>query len=107
MNKRYEDLRVSEGVYVPEGRMDYPEENPYEGLYKPVYDRAFPEVDSSYPYVDDSWQNRVRVPVGVLFVRRRIDVHVVRDIVQNHIDIVLVRSSQKRAEFFVCTETNI
>ena len=36
MNKRYQDLKVTEGTYVPPERMDYPEDDPYVGLYKPV-----------------------------------------------------------------------
>ena len=47
------------------------------------------------------------MPVGVLLVRRRIDMHMVGYIVKNHIDIVLVRCSQQGAELLVCTETNI
>lgn len=60
-NKRYQDLQVSEGTYVPPVTTAYPEENPYEGLYKPVYDRDFPAVDASYPYFDESFRNRWRM----------------------------------------------
>ena len=69
MNKRYEDLKVTEGTYVPPVMMDYPEDNPYEGLYKPVYDREYPEIDASYPYVDDTWQNKLRIWFGFRIVR--------------------------------------
>ena len=69
-NKRYQDLQVVPGTYVPPVTTDYPEENPYEGLYKPVYDRDFPAVDATYPYVDDTWQNKLRIWYGYHFVLR-------------------------------------
>ena len=58
MNKRYQDLKVKPGTYVPQVRTDYPEDDPYVGLYKPVYDREFPEVDANYPYFDVSRHNK-------------------------------------------------
>ena len=61
MNKRYKDLKVTPGTFVPPVTMDYPEDDPYVGLYKPVYDRPYPEIDADYPYVDDSWQNKLRL----------------------------------------------
>ena len=70
MNKRYEDLKVTPGTYVPPVTTDYPEDNPYEGMYKPVYDRDFPAVDATYPYVDDTWQNKLRIWYGYHFVLR-------------------------------------
>lgn len=69
-NKRYQKLEVTEGTYVPPVRMDYPEEDPYVGLYKPVYDRPFPEVDANYPYVDDTPANKRRIRLGYIFVLR-------------------------------------
>ena len=68
-NKRYNDLKVTPGTYVPPVRIDYPEDDPYEGLYKPVYDRPYPAVDASYPYVDDTWQNKLRILFGYYFMR--------------------------------------
>ena len=41
-------------TYVP----DDPEDDPYVGLYKPVYDREYPAVDAGYPYFDESPANR-------------------------------------------------
>ncbi len=70
MNKRYEDLKVTLGTYVPPVTTDYPEDNPYEGMYKPVYDRDFPAVDADYPYVDDTWQNKLRIWYGYHVVLR-------------------------------------
>lgn len=64
VNKRYIDLKVTEGTYVPPVKTDYPEDDPYVGLYKPVYDRDFPVVDAEYPYVDDSRKNRWLVWFG-------------------------------------------
>ena len=58
-NKRYKDLKVTAGTYVPPEKMDYPEDDPYVGLYKPVYDRDFPAVDASYPYFDTSFRTRI------------------------------------------------
>ncbi len=69
MNKRYSDLEVTEGTYVPPVKIDYPEEDPYIGLYKPVYDRPYPEVDAIYPYVDDTWRNKLRIWFGYRIVR--------------------------------------
>ena len=70
MNKRYEDLKVTPGTYVPPVTTDYPEDNPYEGMYKPVYDRDYPNVDAAYPYVDDTWQNKLRIWYGYHVVLR-------------------------------------
>ena len=70
MNKRYQDLKVKEGVYVPPVTMDYPEDDPYVGLYQPVYDRDFPAVDATYPYCDESAANRFRIWVGYNIILR-------------------------------------
>ena len=75
-NKRYKELEVTEGTYVPPVRLDYPEEDPYEGMYKPVYDRPYPAIDASYPYVDDSWQNRLRIWFGYYVVLQILKVFV-------------------------------
>ena len=69
-NKRYKELKVREGVYVPPVRTDYPEDEPYVGLYQPVYDRDFPEVDGNYPYLDESFRNRWRMFWGYIFILR-------------------------------------
>ncbi len=69
-NKRYIDLEVTEGTYVPPVTVDYPEDDPYVGMYKPVYDRDYPAVDADYPYVDDSWQNKLRIWYGYHVVLR-------------------------------------
>ena len=69
-NKRYIDLKVTPGTYVPPVVMDYPEDDPYVGLYKPIYDRPYPEVDANYPYVDDSFKNRLRIWFGYNVVLR-------------------------------------
>ena len=69
-NKRYIDLKVTPGTYVPPVKTDYPEDDPYVGLYKPVYDREFPEVDADFPYVDDSLKNRRRIRFGYTVVLR-------------------------------------
>ena len=55
---------------MPPVKTDFPEDDPYVGLYQPVYDRDFPPVDASYPYVDDSPQNRWKIRLGYLFVLR-------------------------------------
>lgn len=56
-NKRYENLQTEAGVYIPDVGIDYPENDPYEHLYKPVYDRDV-KVDEHYPYLDDSFKFR-------------------------------------------------
>ena len=61
MNKRYQDLRVTSGTYVPPVQTDFPDDDPYAKLHCPVYDRDYPPVDASYPYVDDSLPNRLRL----------------------------------------------
>lgn len=63
-NKRYKELRVTSETYVPPVMKDYPEEDPYVGLHKPVYDRPFPAVNADYPYFDVSWKNRLRLFLG-------------------------------------------
>lgn len=65
MNKRYNDLVVKEGVYVPSVGLDYPEDDPYQGIYKPVYDHVV-KVDADYPFVDDSFKNKFNNWVGYL-----------------------------------------
>ena len=69
-NKRYTDLKVTEGTYVPPVTMSYPEDDPYVGLYQPGYDREYLPVDATYPYYDPSWRNRLRVWYGYDFVLR-------------------------------------
>ena len=69
-NKRYKDLRVKAGTYVPPVTMDYPEDDPYVGLYKPVYDREFVPVDANYPYFDTSLRNRWRMFWGYSILLR-------------------------------------
>ena len=69
-NKRYNDLKVTEGTYVPPVTMDYPEDDPYVGLYKPVYDREFKPVDATYPYFDESFANKRLMFLGYMFVLR-------------------------------------
>ena len=68
-NKRYIDLKVTPGTYVPTVRTDYPEDDPYEKMHKPVYDRDYPAIDANYPYVDDTWQNRFRIWCGYRVIR--------------------------------------
>jgi len=70
MNKRYIDLKVTPGTYVPPVETAFPEDDPYVGLYKPVYDRDYPNVDANYPYVDDTWQNKLRILWGYYVVLR-------------------------------------
>ena len=70
MNKRYKELEVEDGVYVPMTGIDYLEDEPYAQLYQPVYDRSYPEIDANYPYVDDSWQNRLRIWFGYNVILR-------------------------------------
>ena len=70
MNKRYENLKVTPGTYVPPVTRDYPEEEPYIGLYQPVYDRDFPDIDANYPYFDESFRNRWRMFWAYIFILR-------------------------------------
>ena len=70
VNKRYTDLQVTDGTYVPPVTRDYPEEDPYEGIYKPVYDRAFPAIDASYPYFDNCRQTRRTIGIGYRIILR-------------------------------------
>ena len=70
VNKRYTDLKVTEGTYVPPVTMNYPEDDPYVGLYQPVYDREYLPIDATYPYYDPSWRNKLRVAFGYAFVLR-------------------------------------
>ncbi|MDY6406746.1 MAG: lysophospholipid acyltransferase family protein [Bacteroidales bacterium] len=69
-NKRYTDLKVTEGTYVPPVTMNYPEDDPFVGLYQPVYDREYLPIDATYPYYDPSWRNKLRVAFGYAFVLR-------------------------------------
>lgn len=69
-NSRYKNLIVTPGTFIPEVPTAFPEDNPYEGLYQPVYDRSYPEIDAAYPYVDDSFSNKLRVWFGYHIVLR-------------------------------------
>ena len=55
---------------MPPVTRDYPEDDPYVGLYKPVYDREFKPVDATYPYFDESFANQLRVFWGYNVVLR-------------------------------------
>lgn len=57
MNKRYQDLDTEKEVYIPDVGIDYPEDDPYARLYKPVYDRNV-VVDANYPYLNNSLKYR-------------------------------------------------
>lgn len=54
MNKRYQDLRVKEGVFVPEVGDKFPEDHPYVHML-PVIKVKHIDFDENYPYLDDSW----------------------------------------------------
>ena len=69
-NKRYKDLKVTEGTYVPPVTREYPEDDPYVGLYQPVYDHSFPAVDATYPYGDDGFVRNWRSFWGYVFILR-------------------------------------
>ena len=71
-NKRYIDLKVKDGTYVPPVTRDFPEDDPYVGLYQPVYDREFPPVDANYPYFDESRYNRFHMWWGYLLILRNL-----------------------------------
>lgn len=57
MNKRYQDLATEKNVYIPDVGIDYPEDDPYARLYKPIYDRNV-VVDANYPYLNNSLKYR-------------------------------------------------
>lgn len=57
MNKRYQDLATEKNVYIPDVGIEYPEDDPYARLYKPVYDRNV-VVDANYPYLNNSLKYR-------------------------------------------------
>ena len=56
-------MTVEEGVYIPETGINYPEDNPYERLVAPVYDRHI-VFDEHYPYLDDSLSFRIQNWMG-------------------------------------------
>ena len=75
---KYEELRVAEGVYVPQVGITYPEDNPYEQLVQPKFTSHF-TVDENYPFVDDSFRFRFNNVVLVTLIVRilmRISLHV-------------------------------
>ena len=75
---RYDELRVTPGTYVPNVGISYPEENPYAQLVQPKFTSHF-TVDENYPFVDDSFSQRLNnfilVPLIVRFLMR-ISLHV-------------------------------
>lgn len=68
-NSRYQAMRLKEGVYVPDMGMDYPTDDPYARLYRPVYDREV-VVDEHYPFVDDSFKARCIRAMGWFWILR-------------------------------------
>ena len=69
-NQRYINLQVSADTYVPPVTIEYPEDDPYFGLYRPVYDREYAAIDANYPYFDISLPNRLRLFLGYDVVLR-------------------------------------
>ena len=57
VNRRYQNLEVKPGVYIPDLGIAYPENDPVTRLFKAEQDREF-VVDENYPFVDDrrSWR---------------------------------------------------
>jgi 1-acyl-sn-glycerol-3-phosphate acyltransferase len=57
MNKQYQELKVGEGVYIPNPPIKYPEENPFE---RTLYPKKIKDIDfdEHYPYLDDSFTYR-------------------------------------------------
>ncbi len=53
MNKRYKDLQVNEGVYVPQPAFDYPEDDPFLHTVNAPQTKEL-AIDENYPYLDDS-----------------------------------------------------
>ncbi len=66
-NRRYKDLQVGQGVYIPNMGINYPEENPVERLLNAPKDRVI-VFDENYPYLDDSWSFRIQNWIGYVFV---------------------------------------
>ncbi len=65
-NIRFDNLKVAEGVYVPEIGKTYPQEGPDQSLQHPQYiaNRVF---DETYPYLDDSLKFRLNNWLGYCF----------------------------------------
>lgn len=53
MNKQYQELKVQDGVYIPEPAIKYPEDNPFERTLFPKKIKDI-DFDENYPYLDDS-----------------------------------------------------
>ncbi|HCS87921.1 MAG TPA: hypothetical protein DIW30_05850, partial [Bacteroidales bacterium] len=66
-NKRYKNLQVSAGVYIPDVGINYPEDNPVERLLNAPKDREI-VFDENYPYLDDSFSFRFQNWLGYVFV---------------------------------------
>ena len=62
-NKRFDTLKVKEGVYVPEIGKQYPVDGPDRSLLHPVYIHNI-VFDENYPYLDDSLKYRINNWVG-------------------------------------------
>ena len=67
MNKQYQELKVEEGIYIPQPALDYPENNPFERTLFPTFDREL-LIDENYPYLNDSPSNIRRMRWGYLFI---------------------------------------
>ena len=42
MNKQYQELKVKEGVYIPQPALKYPEENPFE---RTLFPKKIKDID--------------------------------------------------------------
>lgn len=67
MNKQYQELKVQEGVYIPKEAMDYPVDNPFERTLFPKCTKEL-IIDEHYPYVDDSFVNKIQIMFGYYFL---------------------------------------
>lgn len=69
MNKRYEDLEVNEGVYIPQPAFDYPEDDPFLHTVNAPQTKEL-AIDADYPYLDDSPRWRFNRRWGYALVLR-------------------------------------
>ena len=67
MNQQYHELKVKDGVYIPQPALEYPQTNPFERTLFPKYTKEL-AIDEHFPYLDDSLGYKLNLLWGYYLV---------------------------------------
>ena len=69
-NRRYREMEVAEGVFIPDYDVEYPEDNSSDRIVKVRYDgRDVNVFDENYPYLDDSLSFKIQNFINQFLLR--------------------------------------